>query len=104
MKTNSVPAVIMLTAGLIDCIVSIYQRLSLFDFTKQLLIVLVIFYLLGCVVKLLLDINFPQMDNEAEIEEEDAEDIESAEGEPEEEGIQTSDEELENIEAQQDEE
>ena len=38
MKTNSVPAVIMLTAGLIDCIVSIYQRLSLFDFTKQLLI------------------------------------------------------------------
>ena len=97
MKTNSVPAVIMLTAGLIDCIVSIYQRLSLFDFTKQLLIVLVIFYLLGCVVKLILDINFPQMDDEPETEEEDAED-------PEEEGIQTSDEELENIEAQQDEE
>ena len=43
------------------------------------------------------------MDDEPEIEEEDAEDIESAEGEPEEEGIQTSDEELENIEAQQDE-
>ena len=104
MKTNSVPAVIMLTAGLIDCIVSIYQRLSLFDFTKQLLIVLVIFYLLGCVVKLILDINFPQMDDEPEIGEEDAEDIESAEGEPEEESIQTSDEELENIEAQQDEE
>ena len=103
MKTNSVPAVIMLTAGLIDCIVSIYQRLSLFDFTKQLLIVLVIFYLLGCVVKLILDINFPQMDDEPEVEEEDAEDIESAEGEPEEESIQTSDEELENIEAQQDE-
>ena len=73
MKTNSVPAVIMLTAGLIDCIVSIYQRLSLFDFTKQLLIVLVIFYLLGCVVKLILDINFPQMDDEPETEEEDAE-------------------------------
>ena len=80
MKTNSVPAVIMLTAGLIDCIVSIYQRLSLFDFTKQLLIVLVIFYLLGCVVNLIRDITFPQMDDEPEIEEEDAEDIEPAEG------------------------
>ena len=43
MKTNSVPAVIMLTAGLIDCIVSIYQRLSLFDFTKQLLITIMFF-------------------------------------------------------------
>ena len=60
--------------------------------------------MLGCVVKLILDINFPQMDDEPEVEEEDVEDIESAEGETEEESLQTSDEELENIDAQQDEE
>lgn len=62
MKTKAVPAIIMLTAGLIDCILSIYCHLSLWRFTWQLLVVLVIFYLLGCVVSLILDKNFAEME------------------------------------------
>ena len=50
MKTNFVPAIIMLVAGLVDCILAIRERLPLFDFTKQLLLVLVIFYIIGCAV------------------------------------------------------
>lgn len=86
MKTNWVPAVIMLMAGLIDCIISIYYHLSLWQFTKQLLLVLIIFYVIGCVVKIVLDCNFKEMkeeipeDNaEAELHEEEAGEAEDAE-------------------------
>lgn len=59
MKRNYIPAIIMLSAGLIDCIFSLYYKLDLMAFTKRLLLVLVIFYILGVVVKLIVDINFP---------------------------------------------
>lgn len=72
MKTNAVPAVIMLTAGLIDCILSFYEHVSLFVFTRRLLIVLVIFYILGCVVKIVLDCNFKEMGEPEENEPEDS--------------------------------
>lgn len=105
MKTNSVPAVVMLLAGLIDCVVSIYQRLSLLDFTKRLLLVLVIFYVLGCIVKIILDMNFKQMEDvppeagEASEPEADAEAKLKESAQPEE---GASAEELENIDAQED--
>lgn len=70
MKTKAVPAVIMLTAGLIDSIFSIYCHLSLWRFTWQLLVVLIVFYVLGCVVQLILDKNFAGM---GEIKEEQKE-------------------------------
>lgn len=92
MKTNDLPAVIMLTAGAIDCVLSICAHVSLFDFTKQLLLVLVIFYVLGCIVKWILDINFPQMDENSE-----AEDQESEDNEAETEEASNVDETLENI-------
>lgn len=98
MKTNSVPAVVMLSAGFIDCALSIYQRLSLFDFTRRLLLVLVVFYILGCAVKLVLDINFAKKDDPPEEE--------TAEGTDQVEETATGrmgapDEELENIDAQE---
>ncbi len=71
MKTNAIPAIIMLTAGLIDCILSFYERVSLFKFTKRLLIVLVIFYVLGCVVKIVIDCNFKEEEEVAEAEPEE---------------------------------
>lgn len=100
MKTNSIPAVVMLLAGLIDCVVSIYQRLSLFNFTKRLLLVLVIFYILGCVVKIVIDMNFKQMDDLPQEEGEESATEETAEeaADPKE-GV--SEDELENIDAQE---
>jgi phosphotransferase system glucose/maltose/N-acetylglucosamine-specific IIC component len=73
MKTNSVPAVIMLIAGFIDCVISIHYRLSLWEFTKQLFWVLVIFYLIGCVVKIVLDRSLKLMADEPEEEAEEPE-------------------------------
>jgi large-conductance mechanosensitive channel len=55
MKTNHIPAIIMLSAGFIVCICNIRKSVSLFEFTRQLLIVLVVFLIIGFVVKLILD-------------------------------------------------
>jgi F0F1-type ATP synthase assembly protein I len=55
MKTNHIPAIVMLSAGFIVCICNIRKSVSLFEFTRQLLIVLVIFLIIGFVVKLILD-------------------------------------------------
>jgi uncharacterized membrane protein YraQ (UPF0718 family) len=74
-KIKNLPAIIMLAAGLIDCIFSIYYHLSLWDFTRQLLLVLVIFYLIGCVVQIVVEINFKSME-----ETEGEESTEEAEG------------------------
>ena len=38
MKANYIPAVVMLTAGLIDCILGFSQGLSPLDFTVELLV------------------------------------------------------------------
>lgn len=97
MKTNGVPAVIMLTAGLVDCILSIYCRLSLWRFTWQLLLVLVIFYVLGCIVKIIIDCNFKEMSEDSTETETDIE--EAIVDEDGEEGPNENDnaEELENI-------
>ncbi len=54
MKTNYVPALIMLSAGLVDCIISFRSHLSMYEFTKQLLLVLLIFYVIGCFLQFIL--------------------------------------------------
>ncbi len=76
MKTKQIPAIIMLLAGLIASILGIYNQMDIAAFTKMLLIVLCIFYVLGCIVKIILDKNFPEMteeDTEEESEEADTE-------------------------------
>lgn len=40
MKTNGVPAIIMLAAGFIDCVIAILTHMSLWNFTRQLLLLL----------------------------------------------------------------
>jgi phosphotransferase system glucose/maltose/N-acetylglucosamine-specific IIC component len=92
MKTKNIPAIIMLVAGFIDCILAIVYHLSLWEFTRQLLLVLIIFYLIGCVVQIVVDINFKPMEetegqeNAAETEEgsteENAEEEQQKEEEP----------------------
>ena len=58
MKTKQVPAIIMLVAGFITCIISIVQHMEFGDFVKTLFIVLICFYILGGIVKIILDKNF----------------------------------------------
>ena len=63
MNTKPIPAIIMLTAGLVTCIVGIVQHFSFGTYVKTLFLVLIGFYLLGCVVKLVLDKGFRVMDD-----------------------------------------
>lgn len=65
MNTKYVPAIIMLSAGFVDCIMAIMQHKPLLDFTKELLLVLVIFLVIGCVVKMVIDKTF-RVDEEKE--------------------------------------
>ena len=58
MNTRSIPAIVMLAAGFVACIVGILQHFSFGMFTKTLLLVLIGFYLLGCILRLILDKGF----------------------------------------------
>lgn len=64
MKTKTIPAIIMLTAGLVACVAGIIGHMEIVRFTKMLLIVLIIFYALGCIVKMIIDSNFKEMKEE----------------------------------------
>ena len=68
MNTKNIPAVVMLTGGFVDCLFAIYQHLTLAEFTKQLLLVLVIFLVIGGGVKLVLDRFFKEEKPEDENE------------------------------------
>ena len=65
MKTNGVPAIIMLAAGFIDCVIAILTHMSLWNFTRQLFL----FYVIGCVVKMIIDRNFKDMEDDQNGEE-----------------------------------
>ena len=73
MKTKGIPAVVMLLAGFGTCIIGIVQHMETDVFIKTLLAVLIIFYVLGCIVKLVLDKNFKEMDEPEEKQEESEE-------------------------------
>ncbi|MFP3154067.1 hypothetical protein LQZ18_06460 [Lachnospiraceae bacterium ZAX-1] len=70
MNTKPIPAVIMMIAGIITCLMAVFNHMELAAFLKTLLIVLVGFYMLGCVIKLVLDFNFPKIMEEPETESE----------------------------------
>lgn len=81
MKTNYIPAIVMLAAGFIDCLFGIANGLNAKTFVTELFIVLVVFYIIGIVMKCVLDRNFKMMKKD---QEEDSEESEK-ESEPEEE-------------------
>lgn len=78
MKTKSIPALIMLTAGLFTCIMGITQHMDTTLFMKMLLGVLIAFYILGCVIQLILDKNFKPIEEPKESE--DTQESEELEG------------------------
>lgn len=79
MKTKSIPAFIMLLAGAIACIAGIASHLDVAGFVKMLLIVLIVFYFLGCIVKIILDSSFKEEDKETTDGENASEDQEAGE-------------------------
>lgn len=65
MKTKQIPAIIMLIAGLVTSIAAILSRMETVQFLKILVVVLIIFYVLGCIVKVIFDRNFKEEVEEA---------------------------------------
>lgn len=58
MKTKSIPAILMLIAGAMACILGFVYRYETTQFFAMVLTVLVVFYVLGCIVKIIIDKNF----------------------------------------------
>lgn len=92
MKTNYIPAIVTLTAGAVYCLFGIYTRVPLFDFTIQLLIVLFIFFILGGIIRMVLESVMREVNSKTEIEENVENTKEETEENPEKE-TETSDEE-----------
>jgi len=74
MKTNHIPALITLSAGAIYCIIGLTKNTSGIDFVKTLLIVLIIFFVVGSIIKLILDYSFRDFGKEEESESEEEDD------------------------------
>lgn len=88
MKTKQIPILITLAAGLITSILGFVMQMETNQFVKTLVVVLISFYILGCIAKLVLDKTFKEETEEATeeaVEEADAEETEDAEESTEEE-------------------
>lgn len=72
MKTKHIPVLLMLAAGLITCIVSFFSQVSRMTFVRNFSLALVLFYILGFVIRLVLERNLLKEDEEEEHVEEEA--------------------------------
>lgn len=64
MKTRALPAIIMLLAGFIACLAGIRAHMEVTDFMKMLFWVLVIFLVIGCLAKAVIDHFFAETQEE----------------------------------------
>uniref|UniRef100_N2BKN9 Uncharacterized protein n=1 Tax=Eubacterium plexicaudatum ASF492 TaxID=1235802 RepID=N2BKN9_9FIRM len=64
MKTKQIPALVTLVAAFAMCIISYVNDYSLSFFIRTMFLVLVGFFILGMVIKIILDLNVSQLDEE----------------------------------------
>jgi len=71
-NTKPVPVIITLAAAFISCVISIVQKVDFSTFVSRLLIVVVIFLVMGTIIKMILDYAFktlePAVSIDAELE------------------------------------
>ena len=89
MKTKAVPSIIMLSAGFIRCVLGALYQQNLTSFLWSLIGIMILFYFIGIVVKIVLDKNFPP-DTTEEKAEESTDDTEELEEDQEEETQEVS--------------
>ena len=73
MKTKEIPAMVMLLAGGVYCLLGIYYQIPLMEFSVQLLIVLLIFWIFGGIVRMFLDKYMGEIEDKTEENEEENE-------------------------------
>ncbi len=59
MKTKTIPVTLMLVAGAMACVLGFIYHYETTQFFTMVLTVLVVFYMLGFIVKIIIDKNFP---------------------------------------------
>lgn len=64
MKTKQIPAIVMLIAGFAVCIISFVNNFSFSSFIRTLFWALIGFYVLGYIIKIVLDISMKKLDDE----------------------------------------
>lgn len=64
MKTKTIPAIVMLAAGFVTCIAGIATHMETVRFVKILFAVLLVFYVLGCIAKVIIDSNLKKMEED----------------------------------------
>ena len=89
MKTKGIPAMVMLAAGGVYCLLGILCQIPLMEFMIQLLIVLLVFWIFGGIVRILLDKYMGEIEDKAKEEEEAEEKDTEGESEESEETIET---------------
>ena len=74
MNTKPVPAVLALIAGFVTCIMSFVQGIDVVVFAKRFVFVCLIFYVIGIVICVVINMNFKEMAKDDEQEESPTED------------------------------
>ena len=64
MNTKSLPAVLALIAGLTTCVMSFIQHVDTVVFAKRFVIVCVVFFAIGIVISVIIQMNFKDMEEE----------------------------------------
>lgn len=82
-NTKPVPAIITLGAAFVSCIISIFDNVGLGVFVERLLIVVVIFLIMGSIIKMFLDYSFKSMDEPTLIEQLENQELKEEESESE---------------------
>ncbi len=85
MNTKPIPAIVMLLAGFITCIFGIKNHLEIMNFIWTLLIVMIVFFIIGSVVRFVADRWMKKMADKEEVPEEEPIESEGAEEEEKEE-------------------
>ena len=84
MNRKKMPLLLMLTAGAVTCIITFIEQYTMVEKLVALFVVLLVFYVLGSILKWTLDFfekqNEERLREEGEVIEKDSENIENAEG------------------------
>ena len=95
MKTKEIPAIVMLIAGGVYCLLGIYCQIPLMDFLIQLLMILLGFWMVGGIIRMVLDHFIGDLEDKAKEEEEEAEEKDAEDSDEEEDDEKESETDLE---------
>ena len=73
MNTKSIPACLALAAGFVTCIISFMQHVDTVVFAKRFIIVCIIFFVIGTVASVIINMNFKDMEEDGEADSEEGE-------------------------------